>query len=176
MELAVESGSDLSDEDWDRLRRFYVDTCWRKGSEPYLRPAFFPILADTFAHRVVVGTARKQGKLVAATLNFEKGRHLYGRYWGADAAYDMLHFELCYYALIERAIENGATRFEAGAQGQHKLRRGLMPSRIYSAHWLALPGLQDAVAEFLPRERAGVEREMAMLRERSPFKRGGHEG
>jgi predicted N-acyltransferase len=84
---------------------------------------------------VVVGYARRNGSLVAASLNFEKGKHLYGRYWGCDESHEMLHFELCYYQLIDRAISRGLTRFEAGAQGTHKVRRGLMPSAIHSAHW-----------------------------------------
>ena len=83
---------------------------------------------------------------VAGTLNFEKGAHLYGRYWGCLDDFQMLHFELCYYRLIERAIERRCTLFEAGAQGEHKLKRGLAPAFTHSAHWIRHPGLADAVA------------------------------
>jgi predicted N-acyltransferase len=109
---------------------------------------------------------------VAGTLNFEKGRHLYGRYWGAEEHHDALHFELCLYRLIERAIERGHERFEAGAQGIHKLRRGLMPSEIHSVHWIRNPVLSQAVADFLPREASAVERQMRELSKHGPFHRG----
>jgi len=108
---------------------------------------------------------------VAGTLNFQKGSNLYGRYWGAVEERPALHFELCYYRLIEYAIAHGLKHFEAGAQGTHKLRRGLMPVPIHSAHWIAHPGLADAIADFLPREAAAVQREIAMLKEHGPFKR-----
>ena len=84
----------------------------------------------------------------------------------------MLHFELCYYRLIERAIATGARRFEAGAQGSHKLRRGLLPAPVYSAHWLRDPRLARAVADHLPREAMRVQREMLALAEAGPFRRG----
>ncbi len=173
LDVGVVTGDQLSPEDWGRIRGFYHDTCWRKGSEPYLTNAFFDRIAVTFAARVVVGYARSNGSLVAASLNFEKGSHLYGRYWGCDESHEMLHFELCYYQLIERAIARGYTRFEAGAQGTHKLRRGLMPSEIHSAHFLAHPVLRDAVADYLPREAEGTRHEMRALAEHGPFRRDG---
>lgn len=175
LDVGVCTGDALSAEDWSLLRSFYLDTCWRKGSEPYLSERFFTLLAERCAHRVVVGYARRNGSLVAASLNFEKGKHLYGRYWGCDESHEMLHFELCYYQLIDRAITRGLTRFEAGAQGTHKVRRGLMPSAIHSAHFIRNPVLRDAVADYLPRERAGVLHEMEALAEHGPFRRGDEE-
>lgn len=172
LDVGVAEGRELSADDWSRLRAFYLDTCWRKGSEPYLTESFFTLLAERCSDRVVVGYARRNGALVAASLNFEKGKHLYGRYWGCEEDQEMLHFELCYYQLIERAIAKGMTRFEAGAQGTHKLRRGLMPSAIHSAHFIAHPVLRDAVADYLPRERAGELREMEALAQHGPFRRG----
>ena len=108
----------------------------------------------------------------AATLNFEKGRHLYGRYWGASDAYQMLHFELCYYRLIDRAIAKGMTRFEAGAQGEHKIKRGLLPRVVHSAHAVAHPVLRMAVEDYLHREAAATHRIVADLAEHGPFRRG----
>ena len=131
----------------------------------------FEVLPERLGHRVVAALAYHEGRPVAGTLNFEKGGHLYGRYWGAEADYDMLHFELCYYQLIERAIEKGMARFEAGAQGMHKLKRGLVPSPIHSVHWVRHPILRGAVAEFLPREAHGTAMAIEELGERSPFKR-----
>jgi hypothetical protein len=97
-------------------------------------------------------------------VNFEKGRHLYGRYWGCLADYEMLHFELCYYQLIERAIARRCTLFEAGAQGEHKLKRGLAPAFTHSAHLIRHPGLRAAIADYVAREAQAVEQELASTR------------
>ena len=162
----------MTERDWDALRGFYFDTCYRRGSGPYLPRRFFRDLAETHAHRVVACLAYDGERVVAGTLNFQKGKHLYGRYWGCTEEHPGVHFELCYYRLIERAIDQGLTRFEAGAQGTHKLRRGLMPAAIHSAHFIADPRLAGAVAEFLPREADAMRQEMAELSMHGPFRRG----
>jgi predicted N-acyltransferase len=172
LDVRVVEGRDLGDREWDVLAWFYFDTCRRRGSGPYLTEAFFGELRRTCAASVVAALAYRGAEPVAGTLNFERGRHLYGRYWGAREEQPGLHFELCYYRLIERAIERGLTRFEAGAQGIHKLRRGLMPHAVHSAHWIAHPVLARAVAEFLPREAEAVRGEMASLAMHGPFRRG----
>ncbi|HJL39280.1 MAG TPA: GNAT family N-acetyltransferase, partial [Polyangiaceae bacterium LLY-WYZ-15_(1-7)] len=174
LEVRVKSGAELTAADWEALRRFYRDTCARKGSFPYLTNRFFDLGPERLKDRAVAALAYPEGEdePVAGTLNFEKGAHLYGRYWGCLEDHEMLHFELCYYALIERAIAQGMTRFEAGAQGTHKLRRGLMPAKIHSVHWLRDPRLRQAVAEFLPREAFSTQRQMDELAEHGPFKRG----
>ena len=171
LEIRVLSGEDLTVEHWETMRRFYRDTCMRKGAIPYLTNGFFDRAAESLGHRAVIAMAFDEGEPVAASLAFEKGAHLYGRYWGCSEDYDMLHFELCYYQLIERAIEQGMNRFEAGAQGTHKLRRGLMPVPIHSAHWLRHPALAEAVAEFLPQEAMATERQIESLQEHGPFRR-----
>ncbi|MAQ15823.1 MAG: GNAT family N-acetyltransferase [Sandaracinus sp.] len=171
LDIRVFSGDDLTPERWETMRRFYRDTCMRKGAIPYLTNGFFDQAADTLSDRAVIVMAFHEDEPVAASLAFEKGAHLYGRYWGCSDDYDMLHFELCYYQLIERAIAQGMTRFEAGAQGTHKLRRGLMPVPIHSAHWLRHPALAEAVAEFLPHEAMATERQIAALEEHGPFRR-----
>jgi predicted N-acyltransferase len=107
---------------------------------------------------------------VAGTINFEKGPHLYGRYWGCLADFQMLHFELCYYRLIERAIERRCTLFEAGAQGEHKLKRGLVPSFTHSAHWIRDPDLGEAVAGFVRAEADDVTAVAAEYAAHSPFR------
>jgi predicted N-acyltransferase len=93
----------------------------------------------------VATLAYRGEEAVAGTINFEKGPHLYGRYWGCVDDFQMLHFELCYYRLIERAIERRHTLFEAGAQGEHKLKRGLAPAFTHSAHWIREPALASAI-------------------------------
>lgn len=170
--IAIKEGPELEPGEWSALKRFYREGVGRHGSYPYLRPAFFDALRDTHAHRVVAALAYRDGTPVAASLSFEKGAHLYGRYWGAREDHEFLHFELCYYRLIERAIERKLRRFEAGAQGFHKLRRGMLPAQIHSAHWIADPRLAAAVHEYLPSEAADVGAEIALLTERSPFRRG----
>ena len=166
-------GDELSVDDWQTLERLYRATCGRKGSYPYLTPEFFERAPSTLAGSPLVLTAKNEGRIVAASINFAKGGHLYGRYWGATRRHDMLHFELCYYRLIEHAIDNRMRRFEAGAQGTHKLRRGLMPVPIHSAHWIRHAVLEQAVADFLPREAFSVQRQISELSAHGPFRRHG---
>jgi len=125
---------------------------------------------QTLAHRLVATLAYRDGTAVAGTVNFEKGRHLYGRYWGCLEEYQMLHFELCYYRLIERAIERGYTRFEAGAQGEHKLKRGLLPSFTHSAHWIRHPQLSAAIRDYVTAEQDSVRKRVEMYASHSPFR------
>jgi predicted N-acyltransferase len=164
-------GHALTEGEWDAVYGFYRDTAARKGAFPYLTHAFFRMARTRLGHRAIVTLARKDGVPVASALSFRKGRHLYGRYWGCRGDYEMLHFELCYYRLVDFAIANGITLFEAGAQGEHKLKRGFLPRPTYSAHWLAHPGLRGAVAEYLPREEEAVRQEMAELRALGPHRR-----
>jgi predicted N-acyltransferase len=164
-------GDEISATDWRSLQHLYRATCDRKGSYPYLTPRFFELAPSRLDGSPLVVAARDGDRIVAASLNFTKGGHLYGRYWGASERHDMLHFELCYYRLIEHAIENRMRRFEAGAQGTHKLRRGLMPVPIHSGHWLRHPVLAQAVADFLPREAASVEQQIQELSHHGPFRR-----
>ncbi len=169
--IEVLKGADLGVDDWRTLERLYRGTCSRKGSHPYLTPEFFELAPSTLGESPLVVAARREGQIVAASINFEKGANLYGRYWGAVRRHDMLHFELCYYRLIDHAIKLGMQRFEAGAQGTHKLRRGLMPVPIYSAHWIRHPVLGQAVADFLPREAASVREQIEHLNHHGPFRR-----
>jgi len=170
-DLELMRGDELVDQDYADLFELYRAGCVQKGSYPYLTQAFFELMPERMARRVVVARARRDRHTVAASLAFEKGAHLYGRYWGSHVEAPMLHFELCYYRLIEHAIESGVTRFEAGAQGDHKLKRGLMPAAIHSLHLIRHPALEHAVADFLPREAAGIRARMDDLRGSGPFKR-----
>ncbi|MGB5283949.1 MAG: GNAT family N-acetyltransferase [Polyangiales bacterium] len=171
LQIEEHRGDELSVDDWRTLERLYRATCGRKGSHPYLSAEFFELAPSRLDGSPLVLTAKDGGRIVAASINFAKGGHLYGRYWGATQRHDMLHFELCYYRLIEHAIGHRMRRFEAGAQGTHKLRRGLMPVPIYSAHWIRHPVLQQAVADFLPREAFSVQQQISELRRHGPFRR-----
>ena len=104
------------------------------------------------------------------TLQREQPGALYGRYWGSDVHLDLLHFETAYYAGIERAIERQIPLFEAGAQGEHKLLRGFLPSPTYSAHWIRHPGLAAAIEDHLEREAAAVHHEIAELAKFGPYR------
>jgi predicted N-acyltransferase len=172
LEVRVLPGPELAERDWQALYAFYVGTCERRGSGPYLTREFFELLRAAHARRVLAVIAYRRGKPIAGALNFQKGAHLYGRYWGCSEEHPALHFECCYYRLIEHAIEHGMRRFEAGAQGTHKLRRGLMPVAIHSVHEMGHPALRDALASYLPREIDATRAEIAQLAMHGPFKRG----
>jgi predicted N-acyltransferase len=170
------NGAELEDDDWAALYRFYSANVARHHGIEYLQPAFFEVVRQTLPHRLVATLAYRGGTAVAGTVNFEKGRHLYGRYWGCLEEYQMLHFELCYYRLIERAIERRYTRFEAGAQGEHKLKRGLLPSFTHSAHWIRHPQLATAIRDYVAAEEGSVRKRVEMYASHSPFRSEDGEG
>jgi predicted N-acyltransferase len=167
------TGAELDDGDWTALRAFYVENVARHGGRAYLTEPVLDLARQTQSHRLVATLAYRGRQPVAGTINFEKGTHLYGRYWGCLDDFQMLHFELCYYRLIDRAIEKRHTLFEAGAQGEHKLKRGLVPAFTHSAHWIRHPGLADAIAGFLEREAEAVAAEVVAYAEHSPFRKDG---
>jgi predicted N-acyltransferase len=144
----------------------------RKWGRPYLTRAFFDLVAESLRDSIVLFLAHRNGHPVAGALNLLGPDCLYGRYWGCTEDIPFLHFELCYYQAIDFAIAHGLARVEAGAQGEHKLARGYLPTTTWSAHYIADPGFRAAVADFLERERRAVEREQSFLEELGPFKRG----
>jgi len=166
-------GGELDDRDWRALRALYHANVERHGGIAYLTDRFFDVARDTLAHRLVATLAYRGDDVVAGTINFEKGAHLYGRYWGCLDDFQMLHFELCYYRLIERAIDRRCTLFEAGAQGEHKLKRGLAPAFTHSAHWIRHEGLAGAVRDFVEREAIAVAEEVADYARHTPFRDAG---
>ena len=171
LEIHALTGKDLSEEHWDAFYGFYMDTGNRKWGQPYLNRLFFSLLNERMADRVLLLLARKNGRWIAGALNLIGGDCLYGRNWGCVEDVRFLHFELCYYQAIQWAIEHGLARVEAGAQGQHKIARGYLPTAVYSAHYISDPGLSRAVARFLDEERRAVQGEMDWLAEEySPFK------
>jgi predicted N-acyltransferase len=159
----------------DRMDRWYRNTTDNHGGHDYLRPGFFHRLAETMPDELLVAEVSVKGRPSAGAVFLETPAALYGRYWGTDVAVDLLHFETSYYAGIDRAIARGLPRFEAGAQGEHKLVRGFMPSATYSAHWLRHPGLRAAIEGFLRREAGAVAAHMAELATLGPYRRDGEE-
>ena len=170
-EIVVLTGAELTEEHWDAFHGFYMDTGGRKWGRPYLNRAFFSLLGERMADRVLLIMARRGGRWVAGALNLIGGDCLIGRNWGCVEDITFLHFELCYYQAIEHAIRLRLPRVEAGAQGQHKIARGYLPAAVYSAHWIADPALREPVRRYLDQERAAIRQEMDWLAEEySPFK------
>ncbi len=165
-------GTDITPDDWDFFYRCYTLTYRAHHSTPYLTRDFFARMAAAMPEHWLLFIAEREGRRIAASLiAIDPARgNAFGRYWGAIEPVACLHFEACYYQPLAWCIANGYTRFEGGAQGEHKMARGLLPVATASAHWLAHPQFAQAVADFLRREGAAVEGYMGELEERRPFK------
>ncbi len=184
-------GADISNADWDFFYTCYERTYLEHGNPPYLTRAFFQSMQETMPENWLLFIAEHSGRSMACSLiaiqdaphsiaphadsvpatgsrSFEKVA--YGRYWGAIARVDSLHFEACYYQPLQWCIEHGFDRFEGGAQGEHKMARGLLPVVTRSAHWLAHPQFAEAVNRFLERETNGIGEYVARLVQRDPFR------
>jgi predicted N-acyltransferase len=171
LEFVTLRGPEITKAQWQAFFRFYSSTVDRKWGSAYLTPEFFPLLGDRLGDKVVLMLALQAGKPIAGALNLAGTTTLYGRNWGCDQEFPFLHFELCYYRAIDFAITHALRRVEAGAQGEHKIQRGYLPTPTYSAHWISHPGLRRAVDAFLDEERTAKLQEMAALMEYSPFKK-----
>ncbi len=146
-------GDQIEPEHVEAVWRFYADTTERKWSQPYLNRSTFAQLALTFRRRLVLVLAHDGTRYVGGTFNVRGKNSLFGRYWGTTGNYPSLHFECCYWRLIEYAIEQGIALVEAGAQGEHKFLRGFAARPTYSAHWIADSGGARAIGDFLHLER-----------------------
>jgi uncharacterized protein len=163
-------GEAIGRRDWELFNRCYRGTYAAHHSTPYLSLEFFLRVGAALPEHVALLIAERGGRPIASALFFRDSQALYGRYWGALEYLPLLHFECCYYQAIEYAIARKLAVFEGGAQGEHKLFRGLMPVETRSAHWLAHPRFAHAVESFLAREGAGIARYVNELVEHSPFK------
>lgn len=165
------TGKDLTEKAWDDFFAFYMDTGSRKWGRPYLNRQFFSLIGERMADDILLVMARRNGRYIAGAINFIGSDALYGRNWGCIEDHPFLHFEVCYHQAIDFAIERGLKVVEAGAQGEHKLARGYRPVTMHSAHYIAHPGLRNAVADYLRRERREVERMGEYLEEHTPFRK-----
>lgn len=156
IEFDWREGRQMSEADWDFVYLCYTNTYRVRGQSPYLTRVFFSLLAERMPEMLRVVLARKGSRPVAMAFSLVGGDSLYGRYWGCLAEFDRLHFEACLYQGMDYAIAHGLQRFDAGAQGEHKLIRGFEPMISRSWHYLCHLGLRAAVADFLVRERDGV--------------------
>ena len=170
VELRWLDGPEITRRHWEFFNRCYRGTYAAHRSTPYLSLEFFLRLGAAMPANVAMVLAERGGKPIASALFLRDEQALYGRYWGALEHVPLLHFECCYYQAIEYAIARRLTVFEGGAQGEHKLFRGLMPVESLSAHWLAHPKFARAVEHFLEREGAGITHYVNELVEHSPFK------
>ena len=170
----VRRGAEITEADWDFFARCYDNTYREHRSTPYLSRAFWAEMARAMPEHWLMFVARRGPERVAASLiaiDTER-RVAYGRYWGCTEPVAHLHFAACYHEPLDWCVRERFLRFEGGAQGEHKMARGLLPVTTTSAHWLRHPGFADAVARFLERETAGVEAYVGELRERNPFRQG----
>jgi hypothetical protein len=165
-------GQSIREEDWQFFHHCYRQTYREHHSSPYLNLAFFQRIGAAMPKSLVLVRARREGRPVAASLLVRNATRLYGRHWGATEHHPMLHFEACYYQAIEYAIARGLQVFEGGAQGEHKMARGLLPVATQSAHWLAHPEFAAAVSHYLERETAMLDEHGRALAGRNPFRAG----
>ncbi|MGB8337650.1 MAG: GNAT family N-acetyltransferase [Burkholderiales bacterium] len=163
-------GVEITSADWDFFTRCYEYTYHTHHSTPYLNREFFGRIGVTMPDNILLVVAEREGVPIASALNIHNTHHLYGRYWGALEYVPGLHFETCYYQAIAFCIAQKIEVFEGGAQGEHKLARGLLPVKTASAHWLAHPEFAQAVENYLRRESGGVEKYIDELSDSSPFK------
>ncbi|MEJ1158780.1 GNAT family N-acetyltransferase [Prosthecomicrobium sp. N25] len=172
VEVEWRTGADIREADWDAFFAFYMDTGGRKWGRPYLTRPFFSLVGSRMPERILLVFAKRHGRPIAGALNFIGSDALYGRYWGALEEQPFLHFEVCYYQAIDFAIRSGLKRVEAGAQGEHKLARGYVPTTTHSAHYIVDPGFRTAVERYLAQER----REVAMIHDalaaHAPYRHG----
>lgn len=171
VEIEQLTGAALTEHHWDVFFACYQDTGERKWGTPYLNRDFFELIHQRMADKILLVMAKSEGEYIAAALNFIGSETLFGRYWGALAFSDQLHFELCYHQAIEYALAHGLKRVEAGAQGGHKLARGYRPQLVYSAHDIVHEGLSGAVDRFLRAESRAVETERLSLDQDSPYRK-----
>lgn len=163
-------GDEAGDDDLSAVYGFYLKTFADYGNSPALTLEFLQHLARTMPRQLVVFLADHEGEPIAGALCLRGGDTLYGRYWGANTTLSGLHFETCYYQGIDYCLREGLTRFEPGAQGEHKIARGFLPTFVRSRHWIADPAFRDALRRWCDDEAESVRRYAQALAAHSPFK------
>ena len=168
----VVHGDEASDADLAAMHGFYLQTFHEYGNTPALTLDFVRHLARATPRGLVLFLADHEGETIAGALCLRGGGTLYGRYWGATRQVPGLHFETCYYQGIDYCLREGLRRFEPGAQGEHKIARGFLPTLVHSRHWIAHPDFEEAIRAWCAEETASVRRYMAALAAHSPFRTG----
>ncbi|MBV8502375.1 MAG: N-acetyltransferase [Paucibacter sp.] len=172
VEFEVRHGTQITQADWDFFHQCYRLTYRAHHSTPYLNRDFFARMAAAMPAHWLMFVAKRGGERVACSLIAldPLQRAAFGRYWGCVEHIPQLHFDACYYQPLAWCMANGYERFEGGAQGEHKMARGLMPVATHSSHWLAHPDFRNAVGEFLEREGRAMEHYIDDLAAHAPFK------
>lgn len=156
IEIEALTGDAVEADTWPTIHRLYAATFERYGNHPAFTAGCLAEIGRALGTRMVVLLARRNGQPLATALCFRNQQCFYGRYWGAEAFVDGLHFELCYYRGIEYCIAEGLERFEPGAGGEHKIARGFEPTEVATLHWIADPRMRAALADYLRRQRQTV--------------------
>jgi hypothetical protein len=163
-------GDEVSEAQWVTFHRLYRDTFDKRGGIPTLTLPFFQELGQAMGRNLLLVFAAQGRSIVAAAFNLVGERSLFGRHWGCFADFHSLHFEACYYQGLEYCIEAGLTRFEPGAQGEHKVSRGFLPTPTWSAHWIADPRFRAAIARFLGQESEEMKAYHEAMHGHSPYR------
>ena len=163
-------GNEMSDAQWHTLHGFYCSTFARKSGMPTLTLPFFQEISRTMGASLVLVMARAKSQYVAGAICLRGTETLYGRHWGCGADYHSLHFEACYYQGIDYCIQHGLQRFEPGAQGEHKISRGFLPTPTWSAHWIAHEGFRKVLTRYTGQESEHMEEYLRELAQHTPYK------
>jgi predicted N-acyltransferase len=163
-------GHELDEAEWRRVHELYAGIFDRKYGAPTLTPGFFESVGKHLKQRVMVVLVRDGEQIIATAFFQVSDSTLFGRVWGCDAYYSFLHFECCYYQGIEYCIEQGLRTFDPGAQGEHKISRGFLPTRTCSAHWMVDNEFHQLLAKYLPGEEAGINDYCEELMKKSPYR------
>ena len=170
IEIELLDGHHATDEHWRIFAHYYTSIFDRKYGMPTFNYDFFKEIGRTMPDNILLVMAKKHHHYVAGAFCMRGNQTLYGRHWGCDDYHHNLHFELCYYQGLEYCIKHGLKKFDPGAQGEHKVARGFLPTATWSAHWIAHPQFADAIARHVEQENEGVQNYMQSLQEHSPFK------
>ncbi len=163
-------GDTATQTDWRNFADFYTQTFLEKSGTPTLNFDFFIEVAKAMPKQVLLVLADLNGECIAGSLMFASDTHLYGRHWGCKEQVDYLHFEACYYQGIEYCIKHNLQVFEPGAQGEHKVARGFIPTLTQSAHWIKDEGFKDPIKGFCKQEVQHIEHYIQQVNTHNPYK------
>ncbi len=170
IEMRIITGAEATDVQWQIMHYFYCSTFERKSGIPTLTLEFFREISRTMGDEVILVFAYRHGEPVAGAINLRGTDTFYGRHWGCLEYHNSLHFETCYYQGIDYCIRHGLSRFEPGAQGEHKLSRGFLPTLTWSAHWIADEQFREAIHRYLQHEHDAILDYRTEMMDRSPYR------
>jgi len=171
IEFKILSGNEIEPDLWPEIYHFYQKTFIEKGGYASFTQAFFEEISQTMGDQLIVILAIHKGKFVASAICYRSNRILYGRHWGCTEKFDALHFETCYYQGIDYAIANKLVTFEPGAQGEHKISRGFIPTATWSTHWIKDDDFRSAIYHFVDKEKLYMQEYITTMMEQLPFKK-----